>query len=151
MDAETSIEQQFGLGPIDQISFAVRSIDDALPRYTAMFGGPFSVMDVPDLPVVIGGEPCSTTLRLAFGRTGPSDDVEVELVEVVSGDWPTLGWLDQRGEGLHHVRYPVTDLVASRDEMVAAGFEVLLEGAGGYFAYLASPLLNGMVVELIRL
>ena len=151
MNEHSALDQRFGLGPIDQISFAVRDLDDAVPRYTAMFGGPFTIMDVPDLAVVIGGEPCLTSLRLGFGRTGRRDDIEVELVEVVSGDWPTLGWLAEHGEGLHHVRYPVIDLAASRDEMVAAGFEVLLEGSGGYFAYLTSPLLNGMVVELISL
>jgi methylmalonyl-CoA/ethylmalonyl-CoA epimerase len=116
-----------------------------------MVGGPFAVMDVPDLEVVVGGRPSSTSLRLGFGATGRSGDIEVELVEVVSGDWPTLGWLDEHGEGLHHVRYPVDDLVACRDEMVAAGFTVLLQEPNDRFAYLESPLLNGMAVELICL
>jgi catechol 2,3-dioxygenase-like lactoylglutathione lyase family enzyme len=150
MDVETPVDQRFGLGSIDQISFAVRSIDDAVPRYTAMFGGPFAVVDVPGMQIVCRGRPSTTSLRLGFGRTG---DLEVELVEVVSGEWPTLAWLDEHGEGLHHLRYPVTDIAASRAEMEAAGFEVAVEGGSGgvEFAYLESPLLNGMTVELIQL
>jgi catechol 2,3-dioxygenase-like lactoylglutathione lyase family enzyme len=150
MDVETPVDQRFGLGPIDQISFAVRSVDDAVPRYTAMFGGPFAVVDVPGMEIVCRGRPSTTSLRLGFGRTA---DLEVELVEVVSGEWPTLAWLDERGEGLHHLRYPVSDIAASRAEMEAAGFDVVVEGGSGgvAFAYLESPLLNGMTVELIQL
>ena len=138
---------QFQLGSIDQISFAVRSVDDAAPRYAAMFGGPIRTLDVPGLDVVVGGQESTTDLRLGFGRTG---DIEVELVEVVSGLWPTLPWLDEHGEGLHHLRYPVDDVAASRAEMEAAGFDVIMESRGPVsFVYLSSPLLNGMTVELV--
>jgi catechol 2,3-dioxygenase-like lactoylglutathione lyase family enzyme len=150
MNAETTIEQRFQLGSIDQISFAVTDLDDAVPRYTAMFGGPFTVADVPDLEVVCRGRLTTTSLRLAFGHTG---DIEVELVQVVAGDWPTLDWLAAHGEGLHHLRFPVADVAVTRAEMEAAGFVVsLVGGSGGVsFAYLESPLLNGMTIELIHM
>lgn len=139
---------RFGLGPIDQISFAVHDVDEALERYSAMFGGPFTVVDVPDLEVLVLGRPATATLRLGFGRTA---GLEVELVQVVAGEWPTLSWLEDHGEGLHHIRYPVSDVGRTRREMEEAGFHVTIEGVGGpvAFAYLESPLLNGMTVELI--
>jgi hypothetical protein len=112
-----------------------------------MFGGPFRVVEVPGLEVLVGGEASTTTLRLAFGRSG---SIEVELVEVVSGLWPTIEWLERHGEGLHHVRYPVDDVDSSRAAMEAAGFDVLMASTGALaFVYLASPLLNGMAVELV--
>lgn len=146
----TTVEQRFGLGAIDQISFAVESVDDALPRYAAMFGGPFTTMDVRDFDVVCRGAPSSTSLRLGFGRSG---ELEVELVEVVSGMWPTLDWLAGHGESLHHVRFPISDITTTRAEMEAGGCDTILEGgAGGVsFAYLEVPMLNGMVVELIEM
>jgi hypothetical protein len=146
--SETTIEQRFGLGAIDQISFAVPSVDDAVPRYAAMFGGPFEIVDVPGIDVICRGAPDRPALRLGFGQSG---DLEVELVEVVSGEWPTVHWLATRGEGLHHVRYPVTDVGATRAEMEAAGCEVILmDAAGELFAYVEVPMLNGMVVEIIQ-
>jgi hypothetical protein len=39
----SSIAAYFGLGPIDQISFAVTSVERSLPWYEAVFGGPFTV------------------------------------------------------------------------------------------------------------
>ena len=141
------VEQSFGLGPIDQLSFAVADVAEAVPRYATMFGGPFRVVDVLALEVLVRGVASVTSLRLAFGRTG---SIEVELVEVVSGLWPTVDWLDERGEGLHHIRYPVDDVAASQAAMEAAGFELLMASAGSVpFVYLASPPLNGMAVELV--
>ncbi len=141
---------QFGLGPIDQLSFAVLSLDDALPRYQAMFGGEFIAMDVPSMDVVVRGTPETVSLRLGFGSTA---GLEVELVEVVSGGWPTVAWLAEHGEGLHHVRYPVDDFAGIRDEMESAGCTLLMEGhnSGVSFGYLEVPMLNGMVVELIQM
>jgi len=142
--------QLLGLGAIDQLSFAVPSVDDALPRYEAMFGGPFTAMDVPGMEVVVGGRPETVDLRLGFGQTA---GLEVELVEVVSGGWPTVAWLVERGEGLHHLRYPVDDFARSRDELTAAGCTALMEGhnSGVSFGYFEVPMLNGMVVELIQM
>lgn len=140
--------QRFGLGAIDQISFAVASVDDAEPRYAAMFGGPFLVIDVPDLAVIVEGEAATADLRLGFGRSG---SIEVELVEVVAGPWPTRTWLAEHGEGLHHVRFPVPDVASSRAAMEAEGFHVTMEAADHVsFVYLESPLLNGMTVELLQ-
>ena len=149
MTTESVIEQKYGLGAIDQISFAVRDADDAAQRYTAMFGGPFTVFDAPAMDVLVRDEPSTTLLRLGFGRTA---DIEVELVQVLSGDYPTLSWLDERGEGLHHVRYRVKDLKATQAEMVADGFTVTLEGNSGplLFAYLEAPPLSGMTIELLQ-
>ena len=140
-------QQRFGLGPIDQISFAVRDMEEAVPRYCAMFGGPFAVVDVPGLDVLVRGEATKTSLRLGFGYSG---SLEVELVQVLDGLWPTLDWLDKHGEGLHHLRYPVADVAASRAEMVRAGFVVTVESVDASFAYLESPLLNDMTVELLQ-
>jgi methylmalonyl-CoA/ethylmalonyl-CoA epimerase len=146
---DTTLEQRFGLGAIDQISFAVPSVDDAVPRYAAMFGGPIQVVDVPGIDVICRGTPGTPALRLGFGRSG---DLEVELVEVVSGEWPTFDWLATHGEGLHHVRYPVSDVAATRAEMEGAGCEVvLMDAPGELFAYLEVPMLNGMVVEIIQM
>jgi catechol 2,3-dioxygenase-like lactoylglutathione lyase family enzyme len=145
MDADLSV-QRFGLGSIDQISFAVADIDEAVPRYTAMFGE-FAVLEVPGLDVIVRGRPSLTTVRLGFCQTAP---IEIELVEVVDGAWPTRDWLDAHGEGLHHLRYPVADLATSRAEMLSAGFEVSVESVDGSFAYLESPFLNGMTIELLQ-
>lgn len=142
-----SVAEELGLGPIDQISFAVENVDEAVPRYTAMFGGPFTVFDV-EQEVTYRGEPTTTSLRLGFGRSG---DVEVELVEVVSGEWPTLDWLREHGEGLHHLRYRVDDVDRTVADLERAGCQVTLASTGSFsYAYLETPQLNGMTIEILQ-
>jgi catechol 2,3-dioxygenase-like lactoylglutathione lyase family enzyme len=140
---------RFGLGPIDQISFAVADLDEAVPRYAAVFGGDFEVMDVEMSDIFVRGQPASVQIRLGFGRTGP---IEVELVQVVAGEYPIKDFLAEHGEGFHHVRFPVADLRATQAAMEAEGYTVTLAGASGgiLFAYLESPDLAGGTIELIQ-
>lgn len=145
----TDVVGRFGLGPIDQISFAVADTDEAAPRYAALFGGEFQVVDAEFRDVLVWGHPTSVSLRLGFGKTGP---IEVELVQVVSGEYPTKDHLAKHGEGMHHVRFPVTDLKDTQATMEAEGYTVTLEGGSGgvLFAYLESPHMGGGTIELIQ-
>ncbi len=147
-----SVAADFGLGAVDQISFAVTSVEQSLPWYEAVFGGPFTMRDVtlgPDA-VTYRGAPADAVLRLAFGRTA---GIEIELVEVRHGEAPSLEHLREHGDGLHHVRFRVADLDAKTEQLAAAGFEVIFSGttARGSFSYFQSPAALGhTVIELIQ-
>lgn len=138
----------FGLGPVEQISFAVRDLDTALGRYEAIFERPFRTVDVPVLDVMIGGKARSVSLRLAFAMTGL---LEIELVQVVDGPWPALRWLEEHGEGLHHLGFHVPNVAISSARLEAAGCVRSMVAADGHsFAYLETPMLNGMTIELLQ-
>jgi catechol 2,3-dioxygenase-like lactoylglutathione lyase family enzyme len=147
------LASSYGLGAVDQISFAVDDMEKALPAYTAMFG-PFHVRKVTFSPehVFYRGEPTSATLILGFARSG---DIEIELVQVEDGDAPSLEHLRRHGPGVHHVRFPVEDLPAKKAELEAAGFETVLYGTvpdrGVIFTYLEAPEMFGHTLfELIH-
>jgi hypothetical protein len=63
--AASSIAAGFGLGPIDQISFAVTGVEQSLPWYEAVFGGPFTVREVTLAPgaVTYRGAPADASGR----------------------------------------------------------------------------------------
>lgn len=130
----------FGLGPIDQIGFAVADLDAALPAYAAIFGE-FTRRDSTFTPerVRYRGEPSSAELALAFARSG---ELEIELVEIRKGDGPAAQHIREYGAGLHHVRFTVADIEAKCAAMEAAGFEKVLSGIsprGSRFAYFEKP------------
>jgi catechol 2,3-dioxygenase-like lactoylglutathione lyase family enzyme len=148
----SSIASDFSLGPIDQISFAVTSVEQSLPWYEAVFGGPFTMREVTLTPdaVTYRGAPADAVLRLAFGRTA---GIEIELVEVRRGEAPSLEHLREHGDGLHHVRFRVADLDAKTGQLTAAGFEVIFAGTTprSRFAYVqAAASLGHTVIELIQ-
>ena len=143
--------QRFGLGPIDQVAYVVENLEASLPRYEAMFG-PFQVNDSPLDGCEYRGREVACHLRLAVNRAGP---LEIELIEVVSGEAPHTEHLKEHGEGLHHVRFRVDDLDAKLAELEDAGFQAIFRKRFGptvAFAYVETPDEAGRsVIELLEL
>lgn len=148
IDTSDPLAEQFRLGPIDQISFAVADAEEAAKRYGSIFG-PFQIVDVPAMHITYRGRPSSVSLKLGFGRSGP---LEIELVQVLDGQSPVRDHLLAHGEGFHHVRFPVSDLTATQAAMERQGWTATFAGktAGVSFAYLEPPpSLANTVIELI--
>jgi methylmalonyl-CoA/ethylmalonyl-CoA epimerase len=144
-----AVAGRFGLGQIDQVSYAVRGLDEALPRFGLLFG-PFTTVDVEIEDLQYRGRKARAALRLGFGRSGP---LEVELVQPVSGDFPQVEYLAKHGEGLHHVRFLVEDLESKLELMRPHGFEPAVIGhtPRANFAYLESPaFLGDNMIELLQ-
>ncbi len=143
--------KDLGLGPIDQVAYVVENLERALPRYEAMFG-PFQVATYEMKDCTIRGRPADCALRLAINNSGP---VEIELIEVVTGETTHSEHLKQHGEGLHHVRFRVGDLDPKLAELEAAGYRTVMQKRFGptlAFAYLESPPeIGGGVIELFEM
>jgi methylmalonyl-CoA/ethylmalonyl-CoA epimerase len=139
------------LGPIDQVAYVVENLEQALPRYEAMFG-PFQAATYEMKDCVIRGRRADCTLRLAVNNSGP---VEIELIEVVAGETTHSEHLKQHGEGLHHVRFRVDDLEPKVAALEAEGYRTVLSKRFGptiAFAYLESPPeIGGSVIELFQM
>ena len=88
-------------------------------------------------------------MRLAFGKSG---DVEIELIEWVSGGCPHKEFLDAGGEGMHHLRFIVQDLESKVVEAGALGYEAIWGkryGEGLAVAYLERAS-DPLVIELFE-
>ena len=83
-----------GLGPIDHVAVVVRDIEEALPRYAALFG-----LAAPEGVRRIGAQ----GVRLCFLPTGPAPAARIELIQPTDPDSGVARFLEARGEGLHHV------------------------------------------------
>ncbi len=100
------IKLALNLPPIDQIGFVVKDLSKAMITYEPLFG-PFTTMDPGEMVFDYRGVPTASEIRLAFGRSG---DVEIELIEWVSGGTPHKEFLDAGREGMQHVRFIVDDI-----------------------------------------
>ena len=100
------IEKALNLSPLDQIGFVVKDIEASIKLYDPLFGL-FSMMEPDEMIYLYRGveEPCK--MRLAFGKTG---NIEIELIELISGKSPHKEFLDAGREGIHHIRFIVDDL-----------------------------------------
>jgi 4-hydroxyphenylpyruvate dioxygenase-like putative hemolysin len=140
-----------GLGPIDQVSYVVADMERALPRYEALYG-PFRVGETPLADCTIRGRNADCTLKVAVNNAGP---IEVELIQVLSGETAHSEHLKQHGEGLHHVRFRIQGIEAKLEELQAQGFETVFYkrfGPGVAFAYLeVPPEIGGSLIELLEM
>jgi len=143
-------------GRIDQIGIVVRDLDAALPRYDAAMGGaPWRGWTYgPELLVAqeYRGRASAFEMRIALSSSTP----QIELIQPLRGPSLYHEWLEDHGDGFHHVGTWVPDLAAATERMRGHGFELLqlgrgfgLDGDGG-FAYFdaADPL--GTILELIE-
>jgi len=139
---------ELGLPPIDQVSYVVKDVDRALERFEPLFGA-FQVLEVTLEGAHYKGRPTDVTLKLGFGRSG---GIEIELIEVVSGDSPHRQFLEEHGEGQHHVRCVVPDLDPVVERAARRGFETIwsheLSGGAIRFAYLER---EGTVIEVLQM
>lgn len=111
--------QAIGLPPIDQVGFVVRDIDAAIAQYEPLFG-PFSRMETPIEGATYRGRKADCELKIAFGRSG---NLEIELIECVSGEGPHREFIDAGGEGMHHLRFRVEDVDAWLPKLKKLGYE----------------------------
>jgi methylmalonyl-CoA epimerase len=126
---------------IDHLGIAVRSLDDALRFYSGVLG-----MRATPCETVAGEKVKVTTLACGGPR--------IELLEPAAPDSPISGFLEKRGQGLHHVALQVDDLAAAVERLKAEGARLLNEprqGAGGHLYVFVHPAsTGGVLLELIQ-
>ncbi len=115
------IREALDLPQCDQVGFVVRNLEQSLALYEPIFG-PFSTMDPGPMSYDYRGQQEECDMRLAFGKSG---DVEIELIEWVSGGCPHKEFLDAGREGMHHLRFVVQNLEAKVEEAKALGYRAI--------------------------
>jgi methylmalonyl-CoA/ethylmalonyl-CoA epimerase len=127
------------IGKVDHIGIAVRSIEEALPLYTALGLEVERIEEVPAEGVRVAMIPCGET--------------HLELLEPTREDSPIAKFLEQRGPGLHHICLGSDDIRADDAKLREAGLRLLRPeptiGAGGCEVQFVHPKsAGGILLEL---
>ena len=124
---------------IEHLGIAVKSIEEALPYYEQVLGFEcYNIETVEDQKV-----------RTAFLKVG---ETKIELLEATSPESTIAKFIENRGEGIHHIAYKVEDGVANAladakeirtiDKAPRAGAE------GLHIAFLHPKATQGVLTEL---
>ena len=135
-----SLPNELGLGPLDHIGVAVRSIEEALPFWShAMALEAHAPEELPGMGLRVQ--------KIVVG------DAKVELIEPTRDGTAIAKFLQKRGPGLHHLCFRVLDIDAAAARMVQEGYRALSDGPqdgadGCRVLFLHPKDTGGVLVEL---
>lgn len=130
------------MNKIEHIGIAVNSLETSNLLFEKLLG----------TPPYKSEEVLSEGVKTSFFLSGPN---KIELLEATSPDSPIAKFLEKKGEGIHHIAFDVTDIIAEIARLKAEGFTVLNEtpkkGADNKLvAFLHPKGTNGVLVELCQ-
>jgi methylmalonyl-CoA/ethylmalonyl-CoA epimerase len=127
---------------IEHLGFAVKDLEHSNLLFTKLLGsGPYKSEEV-----------SSENVITSFFRIGES---KVELLQATSSESAIAGFIEKRGEGLHHIALLVTDIHAEIQRLKAEGFQFINEepkkGADNkLICFLHPKSANGALIELCQ-
>jgi len=127
---------------IEHIGIAVNNLETSNILFEKLLG----------TPPYKSEEVASEGVKTSFFLSGPN---KIELLEATTPESPIAKFLEKKGEGIHHIAFDVTDIVAEIARLKAEGFTVLNEtpkkGADNKLvAFLHPKGINGVLVELCQ-
>ena len=142
-----------GTNVICQVGLIVRDIERSIAVYSRVFGMPEPEVIVTDGPEIahtrFKGEPTDARAKLAFFQMG---QVSLELIEPIGGPSTWREFLDEKGEGVHHIAFFVKDTDEAVRFLDGEDISVVQQGdyTGGRYTYLDSASALGVALELLE-
>jgi len=128
---------------IEQIGIVVRDVDKVIESWSKLLG--IDRWNSTEMETVDRAGNKSKT-KLAFTSIGP---LQIELIQSVEGKTFYADFLEEHGEGIHHLGVRVADVDAATANLGKKGVKVLF-GRRGRFAYMDTGNPGGVMYELIQ-
>jgi len=127
---------------IEHIGIAVKSLKDASPLYERLLGYKSYKIE----------EVASEHVITEFFKVGES---KIELLEASSEESAINGFIQKRGEGIHHIAFAVDDIVKEMARLKSEGFQLLSDnprmGADNKLVCFVHPKSShGVLIELCQ-
>ncbi|HEY5560447.1 MAG TPA: VOC family protein [Clostridiaceae bacterium] len=143
-----------GTDQVVQIGIIVKDVETTATKYAEFLG-----VAKPDI-IITGkyeealteykGQPSEATARLAFFHVGPSLDIELIQPDEKPSTWREF--LDEKGEGVHHIAFFIKGMKEKIFELGAQNISLVQKGeyTGGRYAYMDSSKDLKTILELLE-
>ncbi|MGB9683705.1 MAG: methylmalonyl-CoA epimerase [Candidatus Bathyarchaeales archaeon] len=127
---------------VDHVGVAVKNLDEAVGVYRDILG--FNLVGVHVLT--------ERKVKVAFLSTG--GETQIELLEPIGSDSPVAKFLENRGEGIHHVAVKVDNIEKALEELKKKGVMLVDEKPkigveGKKIAFVHPKSTKGVLLELV--
>lgn len=146
-------QKGIGTNVICQIGLVVRDIEKMAKTYADVFG-----MDVPNVIITdtadvsnirFRGAPTQARAKLAFFQMG---SLSLELIEPIGESSTWKEFLDEHGEGVHHIAFQIKGMDDILTYLDGKGIPTVQRGdyTGGRYAYVDGVPALGVILELLE-
>lgn len=138
---------------VTQVAVIVKDIDKASVEWAKLLG-----VDVPESSIAEGhssrptlykGQPSDAKAKLAFFNM---DNLQIELIQPLGPKSTWQDYLDQHGEGIHHIAFQVKGIDGMEKKFLENGDATVQRGGwdGGAYSYIDASSHLGCVLELLE-
>lgn len=128
------------------LGLVVKDTAATIDYYTKQLGLlPFRTNTFPMKNATYKGGLIDAAFKASFTELG---QLRLELMQIVEGDTPMTGFLAERGEGMHHLRFAVADPAARLAELKAKGVGVLWQNEEAGLTLLDTAGTGGMIFAI---
>jgi methylmalonyl-CoA/ethylmalonyl-CoA epimerase len=147
---EKNTESETQSWKLTQVGVVVRDVEKAVKQLSSMGIGPFRAMTLPPTRQEwFRDKPMNAEFNIQGAKIG---DVDLELIQPLSGESPHKEFLDTKGEGIQHVMFAVDDFEKTVTQLTEKGATILLRAkfpGGGGVAYVDLGI-GGIIFELVQ-
>ena len=137
------------------VSMVVKDMEKAIKLFESLGVGPFPpFLGGPGMAFsekTVHGKPSDYDMDLRFAR-GDMGGLSLELIQPLKGNSIYDEFLENKGEGFHHLAFMVEDVDAETADLEKLGFKVIQTGAmpNTKWAYFINDELGDLVIELCQ-
>jgi methylmalonyl-CoA/ethylmalonyl-CoA epimerase len=152
MDAKQSVSSMFG--KLEHVGVVVKDIDKTVKFLNSLgFGSSGDSESMFEIPFKgeVRGKPMEWRVGIYNIMMG---DIELELLQPLEGRDLLREYLDDVGEGIHHIGFATDDIEKATEMMAGMGIKKIMGApgpGGGGFGYFETNLFGGIIVELRQL
>jgi len=130
------------MNKIEHIGIAVKNLSEAVEIYSKLFNQPSYKTEVVE----------SESVTTSFFQIGEN---KIELLEATKPTSAIAKFIENKGEGIHHIAFDVDDIVKELERLKKEGFIILNEqpkkGADNKLVCFVHPKsANGVLIELCQ-
>ncbi len=129
-----------GVRKIEHIAIAVKDLQISIPLFEKLLGTPCYLIEKIE----------EQKVKTAFFKIG---DTKIELLEATSSESTVAKFIENKGEGLHHIAFDVENIKETLSDLEEKGFKLIdaqpRKGAEGLsIAFLHPKSTGGTLIEL---
>jgi len=152
-DKRTADEPIINSKAITQVAIVVKDIDKARNAWAQLLGVKAPAVSVAEghssRPTLYKGSPSDAKAKLAFFSM---DNLQIELIQPLGGKSTWQDYLDNYGEGIHHIAFAVKDIDGVEKRFELQGCPTVQRGGwdGGAYSYIDASKDLGCMLELLE-